>query len=188
MSYYRWISIIAVYFCSVFVDAAILDFNAFYLTDTLKESATTKDNKTIYSGFVGFGLDKKKSFNVGWSYSSFTTIYKDSTTKKTYKSTQMGPGFVWFLDKDAHWRLGFSYNLSTDATYQLTGSTKEEWSGTSSNADFGYQIAVSESFMLGMRLNYSVTTIKSKLIDNTQTNVTYRKTLIYPSIGMTLVY
>ncbi len=164
----------------------VLDVNTFYFTDALKTTTTDTYSTTAYAGFVGFNVDKKGLYQIGWNYASYASTNKMATSTVDFSSSQMGPGFIIYFDKDRTIRLGFAYNLETKASYKKTGSTEEDWDGTALSGDLGYQIRVSDGFAFGLRLNYSSTTIATKLVGTTQTDVSYGRNIIYPSISITM--
>lgn len=166
------------------VQAAVVDFNVYYLSDTLSTTTDDTVNHTIYSAFIGFALDKKAYFNLGWNYGTYSTETQAGTTKKTYNSTQMGPGMLIYFDKDHQWVLGFSYNLSIEGTYKNGTATEQKWDGTAMAGFFGAQFLVGDFVFVGARLNYSSTSYTEKVVGSTLTEVSYTKSMIYPSIGL----
>ncbi|OFZ14658.1 MAG: hypothetical protein A2Z20_03750 [Bdellovibrionales bacterium RBG_16_40_8] len=165
---------------------AVFDLNTFYFTDSLTQTSEDKYDLTTYAFLLGFMLDNKGRYQLGWNYASYSTNNISDSTTKEYKSSQMGPAFVMYLNKDRTLRFGFAYNLSTAGTYTESPATSEKWRGTGLAGDLGYQFQYSESFSFGMRLNYSSTTFNEKLVDTTQTTVSYKKNIIYPSIALTV--
>ena len=132
-------------------------------------------------------MDKQGRFHIGWNYASYSTnLVSGSTT--TYSSTQMGPSLVAFINKAHNWRVGFSYNLVTNASYKITGGTTETWTGTGLSADIGYQFYFFEKVMVGCKFNYSNTSYTTKLIGSTQSSISYNESLIYPSIGLAVEF
>jgi hypothetical protein len=162
---------------------AVLDINYLMFSDGMKSATTDEYSATAMNGFLGFSVDKKGYFILGWNYDSVATSNKVDTTTTEYSSTQMGPGLVIYMDKDHTWRLSAAYNIETLATYKTTGSTEEEWSGTSISGSLGYQIRFTESLSIGLRLNYNSASFASQLIGTTQEDVSYTKDLMYPSIA-----
>lgn len=164
--------------------AAVIDINSFYLSDGMTSSTTNAVGKTFYSALIGFNIDKKGLFQLGWNYASYSTSDTvASGTPVTYVSTQMGPALVLYLNKDRNWRFGLAYNLTTKALSNATGAS-EEWRGTGIAGDLGYQIPVNETFSFGFRLNYSTTSFTEQVISTTITKINYKRTFIYPSISL----
>lgn len=167
------------------IHAAIIDANVFYFTDATSAATDSSNAVTAYAFYLGFALDKKGNYLAGWNFASYSTTAEADPTTIEYSSTQMGPAFVAYLNKDQTWRVGLAYNLKTTADYDKTGSTAEEWRGTGISGDIGYQLHFSESFSLGIRLNYSQSTYSEKVVGAVKTDVSYTKNLIYPSLGLT---
>ncbi len=166
--------------------AFVVDLNALYYTDTTTAAQDTSHKSTLFDLLIGFDIDKKGNYQVGWDYASHTTETVDNTTTISYKSTQMGPGFIFYVDKDRAFRFGFSYNLKTTAKYTQGVLPEEEWRGTAMNANFGYQFRFDSVTSLGLRLNYSTTSYYEKVITTVKTDTSYKKVMIFPTIAFTL--
>lgn len=171
---------------SVQTHAYVIDANIFYFTDALTADEDTEHSATFYSLLFGFDIDKKGMYQVGWNYAAHATETKINSEETSYKSTQMGPGFVIYFNKDRTFRFGFSYNLKTLSDYKRNSGDSEEWRGTAMNADIGYQFRFDQAFSLGLRLNYSTTSYDESVTETTKEDVTHKKVLIYPSVALTL--
>ena len=162
-----------------------LDTNLFYDSDSLTAASTTSSTKTLYDVSFGFGVDKKDHFQVGWNITGHSLSDTSSGTVTSYASTQMGPIFIFNFGKDRNWRLSAAYNLQTSGTYTAGSASQEKWKGTGIGSSFGYQYSVTSSFYFGLRLNYSMTTYTESLIGLTYSTISYKRTLMYPSIALT---
>lgn len=177
------LSVALIFFVSS-ASALFIDTNLFYLSDSLVTStATNTSTKTFYDFTIGFSVDKKGNFQVGWNYAAYSTADSVASATTTYSSAQMGPKFIYFFDKDRNWRSSFAYNISTSATYTAS-SIEDKWKGTGMAMDFGYQFRGPDGFSLGIRLNYSTTTFNESLIGTTYTTVSNVRTFIYPSVSV----
>jgi len=176
------------YFTTITVKATVIDLNLYYFTDGLVAAEESTYGATLYSAFIGFDLGREGHYQVGWNYSSHATETVENTTTVTYSSTQMGPGFVFYMGKKRNWRLGASYNLVTEGTYQRTGGTEEALRGSSMNADFGYQLRFESSLSIGFRINYVSTSFSESREATTVEDVSYSKSLIYPSAALTFEF
>lgn len=167
---------------------AFIELNAFYTGETLSTGASETTSRVFLEGAIGFQIDKKGYYLVGWNYSMFST--SDQAIETTaYSSVQMGPRFIFILDKGKNWSLGLGYNLVTSATFKAGSGTEETWKGTGLKADIGYNFPLGEDFFLGLRLNYSSATYAEKLIgETTYSTVSYSKTMIYPSIYSIFIF
>lgn len=159
---------------------AFIELNAFYFSDTMAADSSASSNRMFVEGTLGFMIDKKGEYLVGWAYGMFNAT--DTTTSSiTYASTQMGPRFVWVIDKAKNWSLGLGYYLVTSATYNA--GTEEKWKGSAIKADAGYNFNVTDRFQMGVRLNYSAATYTEKLVGaTTYSEVSYTRSFIYPSL------
>lgn len=161
-----------------------LELNAFYFSDAATVSTTNTRTEMLFDGCLGFDVDKSGMYQVGWNYSSHS-VSDASTTTTTYASAQMGPKFVFYLNKERSWALAGAYNLITTATYSTGGgSASEKWRGTSMNIEFGYGLPLSEAMRLGLRLIYSAASYTEVVTPSSLTTVSYSRTLIYPAIHM----
>ena len=137
----------------------------------------------LYDAAIGFSIDRKSYYNVGWNYTGHVTT-KVTTTTETYTSTQMGPRFLLFFDKKKIFSTGFSYNLLANATFN-NGTTTYTWKGTGIKADFGLNLPMGQIGLVGIRINYSSTSYNQQLQNATTFSViAYNRTFIYPSISM----
>jgi len=183
----KFLAIISFFIWAKPCAAALVDLSLFYMQGTTTAATSSSAGVTNFSGYVGISMDRQGRFHIGWNYASYSTSTTASSTT-TYNSTQMGPSLVAFLNKAHNWRLGFSYNLITSASYQTTSGSTEAWGGTGLSTDIGYQFYFFEKVMVGCKFNYSTTNYTTKLIGNTQSSVNYNETLIYPSIGLAVEF
>lgn len=176
--------------CVVFpAQAFFIETNAFYFSDTLAQtSATNSDTYMFIDSAVGFSVDKKDRFQVGWNYAMMNTSRSVSSTTTTYASTQMGPKFKYYLNKDRNLSISVAYNLVTSAAYS-SGATSETWRGTSYHVDLGYTGWFSDSFAIGVKFNYASANYVETLTGGTNyTQVTNTRTNIYPSLNLILEF
>lgn len=179
-------------FCALFFTArsaqAYIELNAFYLSDSLATTSTTASTKMFVEGSVGFAIDRKGSYLVGWNYSLYSTSDSGSSTD-TYSSTQMGPRFLFMLDKEHHWSLGLGYYLVTTASFNLGGSGEQQWKGSAFKVDAGYSMDLTETVKMGLRLNYSSATYSEQLVGDTDySKVSYSRSHIFPSVYTMIVF
>jgi hypothetical protein len=162
--------------------AAYAELNFFYMTDALNNGTADTSSKMFAEGSLGFGIDRENRYLVGWSYGLYSTSNSAATTT-TYSSTQMGPRFLWFMTKAKTWSLGLTYNIVSTATYDNGSGSAEKWKGTSIKFDVGYNFPMSESWFVGVRLNYSSASYTERLVGTTTySTVGYTSALTYPSI------
>lgn len=167
---------------SVNVNALVLDLNAFYDTKTLTTATQETGNKMLLDVTVAMDVLKKPRLVLGWSYGIFSTT-DTTTTTTTITTSDMGPRFGWFIDKDEKWSFFVTYNLLASATYTPGGSTASTLRGTSIKADVGWTLPVSDNFFCGIKLNYYSATYAESLVGgSTFTQISYARSFIYPSV------
>jgi hypothetical protein len=185
----RFFILISTYLFMAFVfspkaRAGLVDLNLLYYSDSQTATTSSSGSKLFYDVFLGFGVYNKNGIVIGWNYANYSNTSTSSATTTTYTSTQMGPKFIFFLNKDHNWRLGLAYNLLTSATYQVSGSPSETWKGTAYAIDIGYQFALSDDLLFGTRINYSISNFTEKLIGTAYSTVSNSQTFIYPSLAI----
>jgi hypothetical protein len=166
-----------------------VELSAMYLSDTLNPGTTTTSTTRMYiDGSIGFMIDKRGQYLAGWGYSMHSTSNgADNTT--TYSSTQMGPRFLIYLDRDLTYVLGLAYLLVSSASYSDGAGTDETWKGTVIRADFGYAFAISPTLQLIGRFNYSMASYVEKLVGGTTYSTDASKqTAMYPSIALNWIW
>jgi hypothetical protein len=160
---------------------AYVELNGFYFSDAMTAATNTTASRMFIEGALGFEIDKKGEYLAGWAYSMFTAS-DGATATTSYSSTQMGPRFLYMLDKNKNWSIGLGYYLVTTAKFN-NGTTDETWKGTALKADIGYSYSVSEKFKLGMRLNYGLATYTEKFVGGvTYSSISYTRSFMYPSL------
>lgn len=183
-----FLGLLTISFVEMDTAEAYIELNGFYSSESLTAGTNATNSRMFFDFSIGFAVDKKARYLVGWNYSMHSAADGTSTTQ-TYSSTQMGPRFIWFVDKDNSWSLGLGYYLVTNATFDSGGGTTEKWKGTAIKADFGYNFAVGSQSYAGIRLNYSMANYNEKLVgETTYSTVSYSKTAMYPSIYYIFVF
>ncbi len=165
----------------------VFDINLFYFTDTMAYSSSPAYKRTFYDLMVGFPVTKKRSFIVGWNYDSLSFSDDDGTGPTTLAVTDMGPKFVYYINKDRTWVLGFTYNLITKGTYSPNGGTATELRGSSMRFEAGYTPMMWENVFIGAKLVYYKATFAEEITNNTTLEqVSYGRTAIYPAFAITV--
>jgi hypothetical protein len=167
---------------------AHIELNGFYASESLTEAATSSASRMFLEFTVGFEIDKKGDYLVGWNYSMFSTTDTATATAK-YASTQMGPRFLMMLDKAKNWSFGLGYYVVTSATYESGPGSSEKWKGRALKVDVGYSFPISDKWYMGLRGNYSSASYDERLVGATGYSVVaYSKTLLYPSVYTVLFF
>ena len=169
--------------------SAFAELNLFYFNDALSSTSTASNNRTYIDVAAGFAIDSKKRYNIGWNYTIHTATDANGAAKTTYSSTQMGPRFVWILDRNNSWSLGVGLYLISKAKFDDGAGNTPEWRGMAYKFDIGYNFPVSESFFFGTRLNYSSATFNEQIVNSASySNVSYSRSGIYPSLSAYYVF
>lgn len=178
------------FICGVLVGSraqSYFEINGFYLSKNQSTSQEVKSTDMYYEATLGYQIDKAKKFKVGWSYLGVQDKIAGALETK-YTSTHMGPKLLYSFDKEHRWVVGVSYLLSSQSkvTESLTDYT---YKGSSIKGDLGYQFLVSEWAMLSLRLNYLQSSWTERLdASDTYTKTSHKKTLMWPSAGLLIVF
>ncbi|MGE0763065.1 MAG: hypothetical protein AB7N80_07300 [Bdellovibrionales bacterium] len=163
--------------------ALTFDLNIFYYTDALAATTDSDYKRTIYDFAIMLNLNRKGSLVLGWSYASVAADDTASSTTTSYSSTEMGPRFGYYFDRNFLWSFFFTYNLQAKSDYS-SGSSTAEWRGTSMKGELGYMPQWNEQFQAGVKLNYYKSTYNEQITNSTTlTSVSNGRTMIYPSLA-----
>lgn len=166
--------------------AAYIELNGFYYSDSLSTSSTNSTSNMIAEASIGFGVDKKLSYLIGWDY-SMISITRTATSSVKYTASQMGPRFIWRIGKDQNWSLGLGYYLIANAKDNGNGAV--EWSGSAYKIDFGYSFDIGNDLQLGVRGNYSQANYNQQLSGGSNyTKISFSRTETYPSLYLIWIW
>ncbi|MGE3974735.1 MAG: hypothetical protein AB7F59_09435 [Bdellovibrionales bacterium] len=163
----------------------LVDFNGFYFSDAATISSTNSaSTRMFYDASLMVRITKKGELYMGWNYGGYDTTVTTGSDTETYASSQMGPRFLWFMNKGRNWSLAAAYNLVTTAAYKAgSAGTALKWRGTAIKADIGYVSWLNDTFAIGGKVNYnSASYIESSEDGNTYIQATNTRVHIYPSI------
>jgi hypothetical protein len=186
---FRRLLIATLIFMSAHARAAdfVFDANVFYFTDDF----TYDDTPNTYSRLMwdvtpAFTLTKKGRFVLGWNYASYT-FTENPGTETSLTVTDMGPKFMYYLNKDKTWVFAFTYNLITKADYTAAGASATELRGSSMKGEFGYMPMMWERVYMGAKLNYYQASFNEEITGETALDqVSHSRTVIYPTFAMTI--
>lgn len=167
----------------------IIDGNIFYLSDSYVKDETSSYSRMMWDAYIGINLTKKGSLSLGWCYNSVSFVDPGATQSETntLTATGMGPKLLYFLDKEHTWSIGFVYDLVLTGKDKTGSADTIELRGTAMKGEFGFTPQISESFYLGLRINYYKGTFAEKIENETTlTKVSYSRTAIYPSISFVM--
>jgi hypothetical protein len=167
---------------------AFAELNVFYTSEASSSGSTVNRGRTFIEGTLGFRVDKAGQYLVGWGFASHS-VADSAASSETYSSTQMGPRFLWMIDKSKNWSVGLAYYIVTTGSYSAGGGSSESWKGTALHADFGYNLPLDDRLFFSVRYNYSSATYTERLVDSTAYSaVSYSKTFIYPSLAAVFIF
>ena len=168
--------------------ALSIELDGFLSTDNFKNSETTADSKSVYSLDFLANLDNKKQFYAGFHVGQVAvTETLASTTTTTFSSLDMGPFIAYMFDQKGSFSLSLGYNVKSTGTYN-DGTNLAAGSGTSVLASFGVMPAFGENFYLGFKLNYYAATYTKEVVTTTASDISYTRTLVYPTFGLAWRY
>tara|TARA_B110001454_G_C12723312_1_gene436626 strand:- start:41223 stop:41795 length:573 start_codon:yes stop_codon:yes gene_type:complete len=161
-----------------------LDYILFTDKNTVEANTSSSSNKSMYVFNLGFTINQKKSFYFGWSV--YSVITKDETNNQfsNYTTQDMGPSFRYEFGRGGWYFLSFIYGIRTQTSFD-TGGTEETWLGTNYLFQAGVSPELSESFHVVFAFNYFHGGSTKKLVSDTQTDVTYSKAFMTPTLGVT---
>lgn len=161
------------------------ELNLFYNTDSFKTATTSSSGKTFFALDVYANLETKHRYFAGFHVDSISLTDTTATGTETFSSQNMGPMFLWVMDKRKIYSLALGYNLVAKASYNAgTGGEAEALTGTGIFATVAAMPEVSENFFVGLKLNYHSLSFSKSTVSTTATDVSYNRTLIFPSISV----
>lgn len=168
------------------VSAALVDFNYAMTTDknTIDSTNSTSISKSLYNFCLAFSVDSKKSFYFGWGLYNVTTKDEVNQQKSNYTTQDMGPYLRYEFGKSKMYYLGLVYGIQAKTSYD-SGGTAEEWLGTNYLLQFGVDPEISESMTANFSFNYFTGSTSKKVVSSVQSEVSYSKAFLSPSIGLT---
>lgn len=162
--------------------ATFIDINGLYMSDTFAANATTTSSRTSYDLGIGLEFGKGDRWIGGLNYGG-GTFTDEGTTTVTFGFTDLGIKIGYFFSSRKTWFSTLAYNISSSAKYD-NGTTEVELRGTSLKADLGYAVWVSDSIAVAMKLCYYAPTFVESVDGTTITDISYTRTLIYPSLSL----
>jgi len=164
---------------------ALIDFGFNYSADTLTTSADAANTQYFYNLAVLFNLDRKMNWNMGWMVMGINQVSTAASVESTYGSLDLGPALRWNIDKRGVFSTTLAYGYLAKGTYS-SGSTDENWEGTSLFAQFAVQAPIQDDkFYVGLTLNYYAATYTKKVVSSVESTNDATKTWIFPMISLT---
>jgi hypothetical protein len=163
----------------------LLEAGAGYFSDAITTSTSDTSTKLVYNVGVLFSINK--GFWGGWSYAglSYDKMAASTTTQLIGYGT--GPYLKYQFGRGRSYSISMAYNILNTATY-TGGSSSETWSGTSYNLQFAAMPELREGLNVGVTFNYYSATYSKRVIGSTESNISYTRAWIYPTISMTKAF
>lgn len=164
----------------------MIDFGATYSGDSLASASNTSTNtQYFYNLSALFNLDRRMTWNIGWSFFGISQNKTEASVNTTYSSLDFGPALRWNMDKSGIFSLSVAYGYLSKGKY-TSGSTVEEWEGTSLLGQFAIQAPVrEEKFYIGLSFNYYAANYSKKIVDNIKSENDVKKSWIFPMLSFT---
>lgn len=181
--------LIILFFTTSYAQAAFFDINLGLLqgasTTTAEESKTTR-NLTSVGLYAHLGKPEARSgFLMGWNVTSVAVNDEFSTSGVTQKitSSDMGPAVRWYYDKEIVYSATVFYGVICKGNYQTT-TVDEKISGSSLNIKLSAEARINEMFLIGFSLNSYSANYSTSVTNSVQSDVSYKNTLMYPSLSV----
>lgn len=164
---------------------ALIDVGAAYSADTLTTSSDSANTQYFYNVSALFNLDRRARWNMGWVFFGISQTSTAASVDTTYTSLDMGPALRWNIDKGGIFSLTAAYGYLAKGTYS-SGSTEEDWEGTSLFGQFSIQAPISEEKLyIGLSINYYAANYTQKTVSNVESSTDTQKTWIFPMVSLT---
>lgn len=165
--------------------SALVDLNYILFTDknTVESTTSTNSSKSMYNICLAFSVDSKKSFYFGWGLYNVLTKDEVNQQQSNYSTQDMGPYLRYEFGRSKTFYTGLVYGIQTKTSYD-SGSTAEEWLGTNYLIQLGVNPEVSDNLFVNFSFNYFSGSTKKKVVSSVQTDVSYSKAFMSPSIGL----
>lgn len=165
--------------------AALIDLNYALSTDknTIDSSFSTNISKSLYNICLAFTVDSKKSFYFGWGLYNVTTKDDVNQQKSNYTTQDMGPYFRYEFGKSKMYYFGLVYGIQAKTSYD-SGGTAEEWLGTNYLIQLGVDPEITDNMTANFSFNYFSGSASKKVVSSVQSEISYSKAFMSPSIGL----
>lgn len=166
--------------------AAIIQLDYILFTDktTVDTSISGDSKKSLYNINILFSTNSKKTIYFGWGLYNVLTKDIVNNQEANYSTQDMGPSFRYEFSKNGLFYFGAIYGIRASTKFD-TGGTAEEWLGTNYLLQLGVNPELNENFYVDFAFNYFSGSVNKKVVSSVQTEVTYTKAFMAPSIGLT---
>jgi hypothetical protein len=161
-----------------------LDYILFTDINTVESDTSATSSKSMYLFNVQFSINSKKNLRIGWALYSVTTSDEVNNQQSNYATQDMGPSIRYEFGRSGLYYVNFVYGIQVKTTYD-SGSTSQTWLGTNYLAQVGVAPEISDSFAVNFAFNFFNGAAITKVVTTTQTDVSYSKAFMTPTVGLT---
>jgi hypothetical protein len=180
--------LIILFFTTSQAQAAFFDINL----GLIQGSATTAEQSKSTRNLTSFGMyahlgksEARSGFLMGWNVTSVTVNdeFTNSGVTEKITSSDMGPAIRWYYDKEIIYSATLFYGVICKGNYQ-SSSADEKINGSSMNIKLSAETKINEQFLIGFSLNSYTANYSTSVTNSVQTDVSYKNTLMYPSLSL----
>jgi hypothetical protein len=177
------------FFSFLNAQAGFLDINLGLVqgsSSTNAEESQTTRNLTSVGLYAHLGKPEVRSgFLMGWILNSVAVNDEFTTSGVTQKitSSDMGPALRLYYDKEIVYSATLFYGIICKGKYQAS-TADENISGSSLNIKLSAETRINEMFLIGFSLNSYSANYSTSVTNSVQSDVSYKNTLMYPSLSL----
>lgn len=160
-----------------------LDYILFTDKNTVEATTSSSSNKSMYLMNLGFTINQRKTFYLGWALYNVTTKDDVNQQKSNYATQDMGPSLRYEFGRGGLYFVNLVYGIRTQTNFD-SGGTAEQWLGTNYLFQIGVAPEISDSFVVSFAFNYFSGSSAKKLVSDVQTSVSYSKAFMTPTVGI----
>lgn len=184
----RFLIFISVWFVSTHCVAGVFaEFNGYLATDSFTTTGSATTSRSFYALDIYANLEKKNRIFAGFHVDQISFSDGDGTTTRTLTGMNMGPMFLVAINKDQTYTLSAGYLLKATGAYN-NGATSSDLTGTGMFAVLSMMPEFAENWFGGLKLNYYSLSYTKSSVGTTAEDVSYTRTLMFPSIGLAWRY
>lgn len=163
----------------------MLDVDASNFQDSTTTSASVSETKSFYGAGVYVDVDSKSEYYLGATFANIATVDSLTAGTTSFGSQDIILGFRWVVDKSRTFMLSAGYGISSQGSYKAAASASTETiSGTSTYFKLTAAPEIKGRWNVGLSLIYYQSTYNQSIVSNTKSDVSYNKTLLFPSLGI----
>ena len=157
--------------------------DALYTTDAFTTTTNADHSRTYIALDLIANIDNNYKYYAGFHVHQYAFTDTMGTTKSSLSSLDMGPFLKWVIDRKRTFALSLGYNILATGSYN-NGSQNAELSGTSILASFDITPEVSENLYIGVKFNYLAMSYAKSVVGSASSDVSYSRTVIFPSLSI----